>query len=150
MLGGQLATANAHVIENLIVTECLANVVGRPLLTRDNCLGALLGIQRFDKFQPFVLLLLTDFGSLEFSGLRFHRFRAHEDGAHHDLIAEHKIVDHHVVPVELPAPRLGCAGLTHDGDPVKPLAIFIEALRQFRQRTIELHDVLRLFESARA
>ena len=46
--------------------------------------------------------------------------------------------------IELPAPRFGGAGFAHDRDPIQPLAVLLKALRQLRQRAVELHDVARL------
>ena len=55
-----------------------------------------------------------------------------------------------MVAIQLPTPRLGHTGLAHDGDPVEPFTIFIKALGQLGQRAVELHDILRLLETASA
>ena len=51
------------------------------------------------------------------------------------------------MPIQLPAPRFRCRWLAHDRDPIEPLAILFEVVRQLGQGPIQHHDVFGLLEA---
>jgi hypothetical protein len=58
-------------------------------------------------------------------------------------VAEHKVVDDPVMAVELPTPRLGGGGLSHDRDEIQPLAEKLMVAGELGKSFVEAHDVAR-------
>ena len=139
----EVAEGNALVGQDEVVPKGFGLRVGSVLFGLKHRLGLLRVGQAAGKGEPGVLLVLQNDGALVVALVRPDGFGSEEHRRYHDLVTEDEVVDDAVVPVELPAPRLGLRRFAHEGEMVGPatVAVFPVAPGQLGDGVVQLHDV---------